>query len=170
MTALHGTSVVLRPTVLEDVPALAAIRAAPEVRTWWRGGDDLAADLVADLEDPELHLLTILHRERIAGMVQWYAEKEPDYRHAGIDIFLDPSVHGGGLGTDAVRTLARHLVEDHGHHRLVIDPAAGNAAAIRCYEKVGFRPVGTMRQYERGADGTWHDGLLMDLLAAELER
>jgi aminoglycoside 6'-N-acetyltransferase len=25
-----------------------------------------------------------------------------------------------------------------------------------------------MRSYERGADGTWHDGLLMDLLAAEL--
>ena len=24
-----------------------------------------------------------------------------------------------------------------------------------------------MRDYELGADGTWHDGLLMDLLAAE---
>jgi aminoglycoside 6'-N-acetyltransferase len=30
--------------------------------------------------------------------------------------------------------------------------------------------VGVMRQYERGADGSWHDGLLMDLLAAELVR
>jgi aminoglycoside 6'-N-acetyltransferase len=26
-----------------------------------------------------------------------------------------------------------------------------------------------MREYERGPDGTWHDGLLMDLLAGELE-
>jgi aminoglycoside 6'-N-acetyltransferase len=25
-----------------------------------------------------------------------------------------------------------------------------------------------MREYERGPDGTWHDGLMMDLLAAEL--
>jgi aminoglycoside 6'-N-acetyltransferase len=24
-----------------------------------------------------------------------------------------------------------------------------------------------MRRYERGSDGTWHDGLLMDLLAEE---
>ena len=24
-----------------------------------------------------------------------------------------------------------------------------------------------MRRYERGADGSWHDGLLMDLLAEE---
>jgi aminoglycoside 6'-N-acetyltransferase len=67
-----------------------------------------------------------------------------------------------------VRQVARHLVEVEGHHRLVIDPAADNAAAIRCYEKVGFRPVGVMRRYERGPDGTWHDGLLMELLAEEL--
>jgi len=72
------------------------------------------------------------------------------------------------VGTDAVRTMARHLVADHGHHRLVIDPAADNTAAIRSYTKVGFRPVGILRQYERGADGTWHDGLLMDLLADEI--
>jgi aminoglycoside 6'-N-acetyltransferase len=60
-------------------------------------------------------------------------------------------------------------VDDKGFHRLVIDPAADNVAAIRCYEKVGFKPVGIMRQYERDDHG-WHDGLLMDLVAAELER
>jgi aminoglycoside 6'-N-acetyltransferase len=26
-----------------------------------------------------------------------------------------------------------------------------------------------MRDYERGPDGTWHDGLLMDLLAREFD-
>jgi aminoglycoside 6'-N-acetyltransferase len=170
MTVLHGAQVLLRPTTPEDIPALAAIRATPEVRARWRGGDDLAADTAADLEDPGTHLLTIEYEQRIAGMIQWYAEEDPDYRHAGIDLYLDPAVHGKGLGTDAVRTLARHLVDDHGHHRLVIDPAADNAPAIRCYTKAGFRPVGIMRQYERGADGTWHDGLLMDLLAEELVR
>jgi aminoglycoside 6'-N-acetyltransferase len=170
MTMLRGASVSLRPTVREDVPALAAIRATPEVRARWRGGDDLEAEVAADLEDSGSHHLTIEYQQRIVGMIQWHAEEEPDYRHAGIDLFLDPAVHGRGLGTDAVRTLACHLVDDHGYHRLVIDPAADNAVAIRCYAKVGFRPVGVMRQYERGADGTWHDGLLMDLLAAELVR
>ncbi|MEU3604675.1 GNAT family protein [Streptomyces sp. NPDC035033] len=170
MSDLHGAAVVLRPSVPEDVPALAAVRATPEVRARWRGGDDLAGEVAADLEDPATHCLTVRHEGRVVGMIQWYSEEEPDYRHAGIDLFLDPSVHGRGLGTDAVRTLARHLVDDRGYHRLVIDPAADNAAAIRCYEKAGFRPVGVMRQYERGADGTWHDGLLMDLLAPELVR
>ena len=84
---------------------------------------------------------------------------------------LEPALEGearAGLGTDAVRTLAIHLIDDLGHHRLTIDPAADNAAAIRAYEKVGFRAVGLMRRYERGSDGTWHDNLLMDLLADEL--
>jgi aminoglycoside 6'-N-acetyltransferase len=67
-----------------------------------------------------------------------------------------------------VALLARWLVEARGHHRLTIDPATGNTAAIRCYTRVGFRPVGVMRRYERGPDGTFHDGLLMDLLSEDL--
>ena len=46
----------------------------------------------------------------------------------------------------------------------MIDPAADNAAAIACYRKVGFRDVGVMRRYEKGPDGIWHDGLLMELV------
>ncbi|MFD8156145.1 GNAT family N-acetyltransferase, partial [Streptomyces malaysiensis] len=118
--------------------------------------------------EPGTEPLTIEYEGTVVGMIQWSAETDPDYRHASIDIYLDPAVHGRGLGTDAVRTLARHLISDHGHHRIVIDPAADNAAAIRAYAKVGFRPVGVMRSYERGPDGTWHDGLLMDLLAGEI--
>jgi aminoglycoside 6'-N-acetyltransferase len=102
------------------------------------------------------------------GLIQYHEEDDPMYRHAGIDLFLSQSVQGRGLGTDAVRTMARHLVDDRGHHRLVIDPAADNVAAIRAYEKAGFRPVGVMRRYERLPGGEWHDGLLMDLLADEL--
>ncbi|WP_436501620.1 GNAT family N-acetyltransferase [Actinokineospora sp. HUAS TT18] len=170
MTLLRGASVVLRPTVQDDIQALAAIRATPEVRARWNGGDDLAADIAADLADPDTRFLTIDHQQRVVGMIQWHAEEDPDYRHAGIDMFLDPAVHSMGLGTDALRTLARHLIDTHGFHRLVIDPAADNAAMIRCCAKVGFRPVGVLRQYERGSDGTWHDGLLMDLLADELVR
>ena len=65
--------------------------------------------------------------------------------------------------------LARHLFDDRGHHRLVIDPARANEAAIRCYERVGFRRVGAMRLYERDhVSDEWVDGLLMEMLADEL--
>jgi aminoglycoside 6'-N-acetyltransferase len=103
----------------------------------------------------------------VVGSLQ-VAEEEPDYRHAGIDLFLAADYQGRGLGPEAIRLVARYLFEVRGHHRLTIDPAAENLRAIHAYERIGFRPVGIMRQYERGRDGTWHDGLLMDLLVGEL--
>ena len=119
-------------------------------------------------DDPESTRMTIEVDGAIAGMIQYSEELEPKYRHASIDLFLDPLLHGRGLGTLAVREVVRILVEDRGHHRITIDPAVDNAAAIRAYGKVGFRPVGIMRCYERDADGKgWHDGLLMELLAAD---
>ena len=160
----------LRPGNHADIPELARIRATPEVLRWWRGGEDLAAAVAEDLAEEGTETYIVEHEGRVAGAIQWHAEDETDYRHAGIDIYLDPAVHGRGLGTDAIRTLARHLIADQGHHRLVIDPAADNAAAIRCYSKVGFKPVGVMRRYERGLDGSWHDGLLMDLLPDDLTK
>ncbi|MCU0687596.1 MAG: GNAT family N-acetyltransferase [Polyangiaceae bacterium] len=168
MTTLFGQRVGLRQVRAEDVPALAAIRATPEVYARWSGSDDLAAEIEADLADDGVELLAIEVEGRLVGMIQWSEEDDPKYRHAEMDLFLDPTAQGKGLGTDAVRTLSRYLIEGRGHHRLVIDPAADNAAAIRCYAKAGFKPVGVMRRYERGNDGTWHDGLLMDLLADEL--
>jgi aminoglycoside 6'-N-acetyltransferase len=165
---LQGAQVRLRPATEADIPELARIRATPEVLRWWRGGDDMTAAVADDLAQPDIETFVIEHDGRVVGAIQWQAETEPDYRHASIDIYLDPAVHGRGLGSDAVRTLAHHLIADHGHHRLVIDPAADNSAAIRSYAKVGFRPVGVMRRYELGLDGSWHDGLLMDLLANEV--
>jgi len=164
MTTLQGELVTLRPATDGDVDALVAIRRTPEVCRWWGDEEDYRAAVADELG----HTYTILAGGEIVGAIQWYEEDDPEYRHAGMDIYLHPGRSGRGFGTDAVRTLARHLTGALGHHRLVIDPAADNAAAIRSYEKVGFKPVGVMRRYERGQDGTFHDGLLMDLLATEL--
>jgi aminoglycoside 6'-N-acetyltransferase len=168
MTELQGAIVRLRPVTDADIPELARIRSTPEVHEHWRGGDDMVAEVQKDLAEPDTNPLVIELDGRVVGWIQWEAEEDPDYRHASIDIYVDPAFDRRGVGTDAMRTLARHLIVDHGHHRLVIDPAVHNVAAIRCYTKVGFRPVGILRQAERGNDGTWHDSLFTDLLADEL--
>jgi aminoglycoside 6'-N-acetyltransferase len=168
MTTLTGAAVTLRPAERSDIDDLVRIRSAPEVYEHWRGGDDLVAAVEADFAEEDAAKYVMVFDGRVVGWIQWSAEDEPDYRHASIDLYVDPAVRGRGIGPDAVRTIARHLFDDHGHHRITIDPAVGNPAAIRAYEKVGFRPVGVERQAERGADGTWHDSLLMDLLAGEI--
>ena len=165
---LRGQRSRLVPVAAEHVAQLRRVRADPAVR--WRWGE-VDASSGWPLDEPSVTHFAVLVDGEVRGLVQYGEEDDEDYRHASIDIFLDPAVHGRGVGRDAVATLARYLIDHRGHHRLVIDPAADNTAAIRCYASVGFRPVGIMRRYERDAQGGgWHDGLLMDLLAEELPR
>ena len=160
------SGLVLRPIEPEDVAELRRIHALPEVARWW----DEPAENFPHGDDSDSTRFVIEVDGRVAGLIQFGEEEEPKYRHAAIDIFLDPSVHGRGIGTEAVRRIAHHLIDERGHHRITIDPAVDNIAAIRAYEKVGFKPVGVMREYERDHDGAgWHDGLLMELLARDVE-
>jgi aminoglycoside 6'-N-acetyltransferase len=153
--------VLLTPLAASDAPALRAIRADPAVEQWW---DELEPDFPID-DEPESTRLTIHHEGEIAGMVQFAEELEPKYRSASIDIFVAPGHQGRGVGTEAIRLVVDHLLGERGHHRITIDPAAHNAAAIRCYSKAGFSPVGVMRLAERDADGKgWHDALMMELV------
>jgi aminoglycoside 6'-N-acetyltransferase len=141
------------------VPALLAIVAQPAVAAWW--GEQPAGFPLTD--EPTATRFAILEDGEVAGLIQYSEEPEPDYRHAWIDLFVDSARHGRGLGTDAVRTLANYLVAERGHHRVTVDPAADNYAAIRSYEKAGFWPVGVMRAAWRDhATGAWRDTLFME--------
>jgi aminoglycoside 6'-N-acetyltransferase len=154
----------LRALSADDEPELRRIHRTREVAQWW----DLPAQGFPMTDEPEATRLTVLVDGAVAGLIQFTEELEPKYRHAQIDLFLDPRLHGQGFGTEAVERVVRHLIEDRGHHRVTIDPAVANAAAIRAYEKAGFRSVGVMRQAERDADGNgWHDSLFMELLASD---
>jgi aminoglycoside 6'-N-acetyltransferase len=158
---LRGERVVLRPGLPEDVEALMEIRMEPEVAKRW---GEVTLDEIRDDFIGKDNVFVIDLQGEIAGAIQYYEEEDPMYRHANLDIFLTTARHRQGNGTDAIRVLVRYLFEERGHHRLTIDPATDNAAAIQAYERVGFLRVGVMRQYERGPDGTFHDGLLMDIL------
>jgi aminoglycoside 6'-N-acetyltransferase len=153
---------ILRPLAAGDEAELLRILTTPEVARWW----DVPDEGFPFTDDPAATRLVIEVDGAVAGLIQFAEELEPKYRHASIDLFVDPALHGRGLGTEAVRRVVRLLIEERGHHRITIDPATANAAAIRAYEKAGFAPVGVMRSYERDVGGAgWHDGLLMELVA-----
>jgi aminoglycoside 6'-N-acetyltransferase len=161
---LRGPRVTLRRAGLDDAARLTSIRREPEIERRW--GILEEGEMEEFVADEKTFVVEV--DGQIVGAVQYGEVEDPMYRSASIDLYLTTPRHGQGLGSEAVRVLARHLIEERGHRRLTIDPAADNAAAIRAYEKVGFRPVGVMRSYEQGPDGTFHDGLLMELLAGEL--
>ena len=166
LPVLRGERVVLRPVRDEDADALLALLTEPGVAEWWQQWDEARVrEMMADREEPAL---AIELGGEIVGLLLLGEEEAPMYRHASLDIAIATEHQGQGLGPEALRLVIRHLIEERGHHRLTIDPAAANERAIRAYARLGFKPVGVLRRYERHADGEWHDGLLMDLLADEL--
>jgi aminoglycoside 6'-N-acetyltransferase len=169
MTALtlRSERIELRAIEPADLDDLHRIVSTPEVAGWWN--PHTREELADWLAEEHVIRWTIWIDGAVAGKIQASEENEPDFRHAGIDVFLDPAFHGRGLGRECVRIVAHWLLGERGHHRIVIDPAAANERAIRCYEAVGFRRVGVMRSYwfDRTI-GDWVDGLLLDLLRSEL--
>jgi len=159
---LPGERLMLRRGRAGDVEALTALLTEPEVARWWgvwdtqRARNELGRGFVVVIDGASV------------GWLEFLEETDPDYRHVSFDIALTTALHGRGYGREALRVVIRHFI-GRGHHRFTIDPAVDNDRAIRAYRAVGFGPVGVMRAYERAGDGTWHDNLLMDLLAAEFD-
>jgi aminoglycoside 6'-N-acetyltransferase len=154
----------LVPCAPEHRARLREIHLEPGVRRWWQDPDDDFPGGGGSVN------YTVLLDERIVGFAQWYSEDDTIINYAGFDLFLDPEVHGRGLGIETVRVLCAHLIDDHGFHRLVVDPEVENEVSIACFKKAGFQPVGVLREYMRDRFGVWKDGLLLDLLEDEFVR
>ncbi|MFZ5815288.1 MAG: GNAT family N-acetyltransferase [Bacillota bacterium] len=91
----------------------------------------------------------ILHGGTPIGYIQTYRISHwPDYARqigvaddaAGLDLFIgEPAYLGRGLGPVIIRSFLEEVVFPGGAPRCVIGPEVKNQAAIRAYEKAGFR-------------------------------
>jgi len=159
---LFSERLALHETKVSDLPKLREIIQAPGTAEWWgvfEGSED---------DDELLEGWTIRREGEIIGWLAAHEESALKYPSVALDIMVATAHHNNGYGPEALRCVIDHFVE-RGHHRFTIDPSAENAHAIHAYEKVGFKPIGVARQYEQLRPGEWSDGLLMDLLAEELE-
>ncbi len=146
LPTLTDGDVLLRAPRDDDAPSLLGLLQHPEVTVWW--GETSRDDVAALLR----HAFVIEQSGDTVGVVQFDEETEPTYPSVAFDIAIDADLHGRGIGRRALR-LAVDYFETRGHHRFTIDPAVTNQMAIRCYQGVGFRPVGILRSCE--ARGRW---------------
>jgi RimJ/RimL family protein N-acetyltransferase len=103
-----------------------------------------------------------------AGVIGFHAI---DWRSRAGELGLvigEKSLWNGGYGADATRTLVRFAFRELNLNRVFLRVFEDNARAIRCYEKVGFRHEGRLRQ-DRFQDGRYLDTLVMGLLRDEFE-
>ncbi|GHH74743.1 GNAT family N-acetyltransferase [Streptomyces sulfonofaciens] len=192
MQLIEGLGVRLRPAGPGDRERFREILGCPEVARWWGDPEEETEEACAPPDGVRSCAIELRPEAGadgtgspgaadgtgspgadgaaplVVGIVQAWEEPTRDFRHAGMDIAVHPDWHRKGIGGAALYVLAHYLFEVDGHHRLTIDPAADNEPAISLYRKLGFRPVGVMREYERRRDGSVRDGLLMDMLAGEL--
>ena len=83
-------------------------------------------------------------------------------------IIVSRTARGRGLGEGVVRELVRVGFGELRLHRLDLNVFDFNRAAIRCYERVGFRLEGTLREARRHNDEYWNV-CTMGLLRSEWE-
>ncbi len=150
------------PLAEADVDGVVALLAEPGVMEWW--GTTTAKDVREDLGSA----LVVEVDDELAGYVQVDERTEWEWRSVEFDIAIADRFQGRGHGPAALRAAVRHFAA-RGHHRFEIAPAARNERAIRAYAKVGFRPVGILRQAGKvRPEDPYEDDLLMDLLIEEL--
>jgi RimJ/RimL family protein N-acetyltransferase len=115
-----------------------------------RGRSQLELDLMERMESDWLFPHLALLGNKPAGYLQYYvagirqAELRLDDGHGllGIDFCIgEPDLLRRGLGTLGLRHAAEMLFREPAIRALVADPHAANIAAIKTYERAGFRLV-----------------------------
>jgi len=133
---------------------------APHVVKWWGAGPTLESVVEKyrariDGREPTRPFV-VLYVGRPIGYIQSYRMSSyPAYEQAvgagpsaaGVDLFIGVEEYLNlGLGTALLAEFLRSIVfSESGIESCYIGPAASNRAAIRAYEKVGFRYIGTVQ-------------------------
>ncbi|MDP9252028.1 MAG: acetyltransferase [Chloroflexota bacterium] len=139
--------------------------------------DDTISDyrLAIRGEDPTDHFVIELDG-RPLGLIQSYRIDEDaeyaamvalDRPAIGIDLFIgEPDLIGHGHGPALIRTFLRSVAfPRYGVDLCAIGPARSNVAAIRAYEKAGFRFLKTYLE----PDTREPEHYLMELTSAQLD-
>ena len=116
------------------------------------------------------HLLVIadVESDRPLGWCALF-NRIPENRRAQLAIMIgEKEFWGRGVGQEAVTLLLDYGFNILNLNSVELGAYAFNTRAIRCYERVGFKRVGVLRE-SRILGGVAHDTVVMDILASEFE-
>ena len=139
---VRGRLTTLRPAAADDVGRLVAWHADPEVSRYWDDETFTHAEMEERLAREDVEAWIVEEGSEPVGYLQVHPE--------GLDMFLIPAARGRGLGPDAARAMARHLIEA-GRERVTVDPYAWNEGAVRAWERAGFVEIS---RHEEGGEYT----------------
>ena len=138
---VRGRLTALRPAGADDVDRLVSWHADPEVSRYWDNETFTHPEMEERLAREDVEAWIVEEEREPVG----YLQVHPD----GLDMFLIPSVRGRGLGSDAARAMAEHLLHERGRERVTVDPYAWNEGAVRAWQRAGFVEIS---RHEADAD------------------
>jgi RimJ/RimL family protein N-acetyltransferase len=169
---LRGARVTLRRAVEQDVDRWLALGRDPEIFRLFGISRDAIRPMTRDAAAATVQALIahphswMIEHDRVIGSIRLDNVQAHDRRASMAIGILDPAQLGHGLGTEATRLVLGYAFGPLALHRISVRVLAFNARAIRSYEKCGFTVEGRERE-AACVDGTWHDDLIMGILARE---
>ncbi len=141
----------------EDIPLLYSWLKEPHVSKWWPTPekDEFYEKFLQRIRSKDTVGYLVLFNSKPIGYIQYYKidrslEKAGSWlpelpeNTVGTDQFIgDKDFIGKGYGTLFVKEFIKYLKNlEPELTTVIVDPEPDNIAAIRCYEKVGFKNVG----------------------------
>ena len=174
MSGSMTASVTLGPLLDADLPVLFEWINEPEQVHWNSAYRPVAEsdhrewfDAVRRRRDVVIFGIRTMPDGRLIGSCQ-LRNIDPVHSNAELQIRIGVvGERGHGHGTDAVRQLARFGFRELNLHRIYLNVFSHNTAAIRAYEKAGFRREGVLREAAH-IDGSYVDIAVMGILRNEL--
>ncbi|MBA2176370.1 GNAT family N-acetyltransferase [Halobacillus locisalis] len=103
--------------------------------------------------------------DRIGHIVLGRIDKRNNQARIG-KVFVSPSFRGRGVAEEMVRQTLTIAFDDLNLHKVTLGVFDFNHPAIRCYQKVGFKKDGVLRDHRRIGDEYWNT-IEMSLLQKE---
>ena len=157
------------------MPKIFAYRSQAPVAEWIGG---VATDVgsLAERFGEGTTAVVVEHGDRLIGdlmikIQDAYAQREvaeaAEAAEAELGWVFDPTHHGRGLATEAIRALFRICFDDLRLHRVIAICFTANEPSWRLMERVGMRREAHHVQDSLHRDHGWQDGYVYALLAEE---
>jgi RimJ/RimL family protein N-acetyltransferase len=170
---LTGERVTLRPVRPEDLPTLYEWKV--DLATWEATTDVPAYPMTYDeyreyaekkARDPQGNADFVAEVGGVLVGRGGLFAFDPLTHCAEVGISFGPEHRNKGYGQETLRLLVDFGFRHRNLHRIWLETLASNAAALRCYTKVGFVEEGRLREHA-WVDGAYEDMVRMGLLRAE---
>lgn len=159
-----GPLVTLRAPQQSDHAPLVAILEEPEVSLWWVGftPERVQREFIDDLEN--IRIIEV--GGECAGVLMVLRGEDPEYPTTVMHIFIGTRFRGNRVGEEAL-ALGIRAEFAAGISRITLDPNINNEGVVRGYERMGFRRIGVLRDYQVRPGGHLEDAVFLDLTRSD---